>query len=90
MLRSWVRSPGTGEEVLYQEGRLGTIYSAEDLIELVRSRIEDRRCEGLVIFSGTVPLLDGRFIAGDGFRGELHDPRSGRSLVCAYRPVPLR
>jgi hypothetical protein len=90
VLRSWVRSPETGEEVLYQEGRLGTIYSAEDLIELVRSRIRDRQCEGLVIFSGTVPLLDGRFVASDLFRGELHDPRTGRCLVCSYRPVPLR
>jgi hypothetical protein len=89
LLRGWVRSPETGEEILYQEGSLRTILAAVELIELVRSRIRDRRCDGLVIFSGTLPILGGKIISGDGFRGELLDSRTGRSLSCSYRTTRL-
>jgi len=88
-LRSWVRSPENGPEVLYQEGRLATILAAETLIDLVRARIKDERWDGLVIFSGTVPMVAGKIIYGSEFRCELRDPRSRRSLTCGYRAVPV-
>ena len=83
-LRSWVRATAADPEVLYQEARLGAILSAETLLELVRSRIRDQQEEGLVIFSGTVPLRTGHTIYGESFRGELLDPRTGRNLSFAY------
>jgi hypothetical protein len=90
-LRSWVRAPGNenGAEILYQEGSLGTILAADTLIDLVRARIKDERRDGLVIFSGTVPLVAGKIIYSSEFRCELRDPRSGRSLSCSYRAVPV-
>jgi hypothetical protein len=89
ILQSWVRSPETGQEVLYQKGLLGTILPPEELIAMVRARIKDHRGDGLVIFSGTVPVVGGKLISSTEFRSELLDPRSGRSLSCAYRVVPL-
>jgi hypothetical protein len=88
-LTSWVRSPNTGLEVVYQQGSLGTILSADELLDRVRSRIKDDCCEGLVIFSGTLPLVAGSLIYTPEFRCELLDLRTGRSLSCAYRAVPL-
>jgi hypothetical protein len=88
-LRSWVRAPENGQEVLYQEGTLGTILPPEELIDLVRARLKDERCEGLVLFSGTVPMVTGKIIYSSEFRCELRDPRNGRSLSCGYRAVPV-
>jgi hypothetical protein len=89
LLQSRVRPAGGSEDVLYQKATLRALLHPEALIDLVRSRLSDRQCEGLVIYSGTIPLLTGRVIPGDSFCGELTDPRSERSLVCAYSPVPL-
>ncbi len=90
VLSSWVRSPETGLETLYQQGPLGMILSADDLLALIRPRIKDECCEGLVIFSGTLPLVAGKIHYGTEFRCELLDPRTRRSLSCAYRAVPLQ
>ena len=83
VMRSWAKPVG-GDEVLYQEGALGKIISAEDLMELVKSRLVDGDARGLVIFSGTVAVLAKEMICGEAFRVELADPRSGRSLACRY------
>jgi hypothetical protein len=40
--------------------------------------------EGLVVFSGTIPTLGGKFICGDRFRVELRNPHTDRSLECNY------
>jgi hypothetical protein len=89
VIRSWVRWTAAQEEVLYQQASLGAIISAEDLIELIRSRLADRCCDGLVIYSGTFPVLTGKIQFHDCFRGELFDPRSERRLIFAYRAAPL-
>jgi hypothetical protein len=89
ILESWVRSPETGQEILYQKGLLGTILPPEELIAMVRARIKDQWGAGLVIFSGTIPVVGGKLISSTEFRGELLDPRSSRALSCAYRVVPL-
>jgi hypothetical protein len=85
-----VRSPETGIEFVYQQGTLGAILSADDLLTRVRSRIKDEQYEGLVIFSGTLPLVAGKIVYTPEFRCELLDPRTGRSLSCAYRAAPLQ
>ena len=81
VLSSWVRSPETGLETLYQQGSLGTILSADELLALIRPRIKDQHCEGLVIFSGTLPLVGGKIIYSSEFRCELLDPRRAFALL---------
>jgi hypothetical protein len=83
-LQSWVRLGESDEEVLYQEASLATIISPDDMISLVKSRIMDGQCDGLVIFSGTVPLLTNEIVHGCYFRGVLTDPRLDRVLRCEY------
>ncbi|MBI3462018.1 MAG: DUF2848 family protein [Planctomycetes bacterium] len=84
VLQSWVRSGGA-EEVLYQQGTLGSILPPGELLDFVFSRMQDPGREGLVVYSGTIPLLGGHMIAADQFRTELRNPRTGRRLWCSYR-----
>lgn len=88
-LRSWVRRSDGDEEVLYQEAPLRSILSPTEMVDLVRSRVEEREADGLVIYSGTIPILGGEIICGDSFRAELLDPRTGRRLACNYKVVRL-
>jgi hypothetical protein len=87
LLQSWVRRDHGDEEILYQKASLGSILSAANLLELVKSRMDDwlDGKEGLVIFSGTIPTLTKDFIYGSSFRGELIDSRLNRMLTCDYR-----
>jgi hypothetical protein len=87
LLQSWVKRDHGDEEILYQKAYLGSILSAADLLELVKSKMDDWSDgkEGLVIFSGTVPTLTNDFIYGSSFRGELIDSRLNRMLTCDYR-----
>ncbi len=82
VLQSWVRRGGN--EVLYQKATLGTILPPRQLLDFVWSRMKSPCQEGLVVFSGTIPMLGGKFIGGDRFRVELQNPRTGQSLECAY------
>jgi hypothetical protein len=84
LIQSWVRPAGTGEEVLYQKAPLATILSAETIMSLVESKLVGSAKDGLVIFSGTVPILTGEVICGDTFRCELRNPRTGGFLRCEY------
>jgi hypothetical protein len=88
-LRSWVRTGESDEEILYQEASLGTIISAPDLIALIRSRLRGNSADGLVLFSGTVPVLTSEMVYGNYFRSELTDPQTGASLVCEYHVRPM-
>lgn len=85
VLRSWVTSGGT--RALYQEGRLSQMMTPEDLVALVRERAGGGA--GTVIYSGTLALVGGTFIAGERFEVELADERRGRALRCDYRVRPL-
>ncbi|MFC1904574.1 DUF2848 family protein [Chloroflexota bacterium] len=82
MLRSWVEKGG--QRIAYQEAKLSSIMSAEDIIAFVRSKVKDENLKGTVIYSGTVPSLSGEIIYGDGFEAELHNPHTNRSLKCKY------
>jgi hypothetical protein len=89
LLQSWTRATAAEKDMLYQKAPLRAILSAEALLELVRARVKDRELDGLVIYSGTVPVVGGKLIYGEHFRAELHDPRTERTLRCAYRAVRL-
>ena len=84
LLQSWVRPNGSNGEVLYQKAPLATILSAEKIMELVESKLVGGGRDGLVIFSGTIPILTGEVICGDHFRCELLNPRTGGLLRCEY------
>ncbi|MBI2209796.1 MAG: DUF2848 family protein [Deltaproteobacteria bacterium] len=82
VLRSWVGE--SGREELYQEGRLSALLSPEDLLGTLRGRLGEL-VDGAVIFTGTIPLIGGRFAPRPYFETELVDESAGRSLRCAYR-----
>jgi hypothetical protein len=85
ILQSWVRPQEGADEVLYQKALLRTIMTPKELIDLIHSRSSDRLTEGLVIFSGTVPILTHEMIYGVSFRCELSDPKMNRKLSCEYK-----
>jgi len=82
VLRSWVGE--SGREQLYQEGRMSAVLSPEDLLAILRRRLE-KLVDGAVIFTGTIPLIGGRFVPRPRFEAELFDESTGHSLRCVYR-----
>ncbi len=70
LLQSWVKPTEGDEWSLYQKDLLGTIISAAELIHLVKSRLKDSKCDGLVIFSGTIPTEAKEMVFGCGFRSD--------------------
>ena len=84
VLQSWTRTSHNSNPILYQKGPLAKILSARELVNLVKSRMPDDDCEGLVIFSGTIPILTKEMIYGSTFRCELLDPVLNRQLSCEY------
>ena len=64
---------------------VGQSTNGRQLLELVESRLADSGHDGLVLFSGTIPLLGGHLKTADHFRAVLRNPYSGRELHCGYR-----
>ncbi len=83
VLRSWVEKGG--QRILYQQAKLASIMSVDDIISFVRSQVVDGNLEGTVIYSGTVAALNDKIIYGDSFEVELHNPQTNDSLWCRYR-----
>ncbi|NIM45994.1 MAG: DUF2848 domain-containing protein [Nitrososphaeria archaeon] len=72
-----------GKRLLYQEAALSSLITVETLLAHVdRERFGDK---GLVLFSGTVPLLTKNFIYADEFEVEMSDPRLNRRMSHRYR-----
>jgi hypothetical protein len=84
VLQSWVAPKAADAEVLYQRAPLRSILPPEELLALVKSRLGNVS-DGLVLYSGTVPIVTGAVIYGESFRAELTDPCSGNKLSCRYR-----
>jgi len=85
ILQSKVTKADGGETILYQKAPLESIISATELMELVKSKMIDDLADGLVIFSGTLPVLTDEIIYGSHFRCELIDQRKDRFLACEYQ-----
>jgi hypothetical protein len=83
ILRSWVKDP-IGEKTIYQESALATMMTPEDIMAFVRGRVDDRKLEGLLIFSGTVPLIPESPNFGDYFEAELAHPGTRQKINCKY------
>lgn len=83
-LRGWVGANGAQPPTLYQDGPLARMLGPDDLLAYVRSRLPGP-LGNAIVFSGTLPLLDGQFRPGSSFACELHDPHRDRALRCEYR-----
>jgi hypothetical protein len=81
VLRSWVWEGHN--RIAYQEATLAAMLHPNDLIALT-TEVVNGGLEGLVLFSGTVPLLTGGFVFGGRFAAELFDPRRELSLHVDY------
>jgi hypothetical protein len=81
ILRSWI-----DDGVLYQEGTLSGLMSAQKLTSKAEPPLQD----GTLIFCGTFGAIGGVRPAGE-FRYELVDPVVGRAIGGRYeiRPLPL-
>lgn len=73
-----------GRERLYQNGTLAMLLPARTLLDCVFQRWPDRTREGLVIYSGTIPLAGKPVGDAAQFRCALADPATGRRLECRY------
>ncbi|MDI6754985.1 MAG: DUF2848 family protein [Thermodesulfobacteriota bacterium] len=83
ILRSWVKNE-RGEKVLYQEAPLSALMSPEDLMKFVQNSLDDGNLDGVVIFSGTIPILTEKIHYSGYFEVELDDPATARRIQCAY------
>lgn len=70
-------------ERLYQEASAKAMLRPEEILALAEPQTP-LPTEPLVLFLGTVPLIDGHFHFGTYFRAELRDPAHDRSLICEY------
>jgi hypothetical protein len=84
VLRSFVREHPDSEEILYQNAPLSSMMPAGELMSFAFDRLGSGGRKGLVLYSGTIPVLTHGFVYGSHFRGELVDPRRAQSLSCAY------
>lgn len=80
-IRSWAIKDG--QKSIYQESTLGSILQPADLIQLVHQQL-NYRISGIVLFSGTPPLLTGEMVFADRFEAELLDASFKRKIAVEY------
>ncbi len=83
-LNSW--QTVDGEEVPYQQGKLADILPVETILKELNERVGG--IDNCVIFSGTVPVLNG-FRYGSNFRYEMADAVLGRKLTSDYNVISI-
>lgn len=83
-LNSW--QTVDGEEVPYQQGKLADILPVETILKELNERVGG--IDNCVIFSGTVPVLNG-FRYGSNFRYEMADAVLGRKLTSDYNVIAI-
>lgn len=84
VLKSYVMD--NGHRRLYQSSTAGHILPVDDIITCVAKQSR-RSLDEAIIFSGTVPLIDGAMCYAPRFEAELSDPRTGRTLSARYDVV---
>jgi hypothetical protein len=97
LLQSWVvleDQQSAEEKILYQQTRLATMLSPQQLLLKVsrafgRQELDLQALDGLVLYSGTTPILTGEMLFGAQFFGELYDPVDDRKISCGYRIAAL-
>ncbi len=83
-LNSW--QTVDGRELPYQKGTLADILPVDTILGELNSRVGN--INNCVIFSGTVPVLDG-FHYGSNFRYEMVDEVLGRKLASDYNVIAI-
>lgn len=85
ILRSWISgSENPDSEILYQEGTLGAVMPISDIIAGVPNSAPER----IALWTGTVPTIGG-LRQSRGFRAEIHDPVTEKTIGLAYEVAPL-
>lgn len=83
MLRSFAGTEGQGYDPgPYQEGPAASLLDPDEILDLVATRT-GRGLDGVLVFSGTLPLA-GELVYAPRFRVELRDELRGASLEVAY------
>jgi hypothetical protein len=77
-----------GEEIPYQEGRLGLLLNPSELLSFVKSKMSGP-LENLVVFSGTMGMLTGEFVFAEKFSAQFIDEKLNRSIEIAYDIKPI-
>ena len=77
-----------GEEITYQEGRLGLLLNPSELMSFVKTKIPGP-FDALVIFSGTMGMLTDDFVFAEKFSAQIIDEKLNRRLEIAYDIKPL-
>lgn len=85
-LRAWVEEGG--QRKLYQEGGLASMLRPEEVVEKVKSHTVGDM-DGMIIFAGTPPILDGKFCFHDRFEMEMADEKNGKAIKWSYSSRPL-
>lgn len=80
-MRSWMIVNGEKKE--YQTGTLGEFLHPKELIKIITER--GYYSEDLMVFCGTLPIVTGEFIYGDGFSAELYDALTDRKIQLDYK-----
>jgi hypothetical protein len=77
-----------GEEIPYQEGRLGLLLNPSELLSFVKSKILGP-LENLVVFSGTMGMLTGEFVFAEKFLAQCIDETLNRRIEISYQINPI-
>jgi hypothetical protein len=73
-----------GESTRYQEGKLGLLLNPSELMAFVQGKL-GTPLRDTIIFSGTMGMLGGEFLYGEGLFAELIDGQLNRRLGIDYR-----
>lgn len=83
ILRSWIQDDKE-KRILYQEAPLAAVMAPEDLMGFVQGRMDEKRLDGVVIYSGTIPVILNQIYYSHSFEAELYHPGHGKRLTCTY------
>ncbi len=84
VIRSWVHESGDSEPRLYQESSVAELLDVRAWTEVLSKRLGDRT-DGVVLFSGTVPVFGGALVCGESYAIGLEDPVLRREIRYSYR-----
>lgn len=83
VLRSWV------DGRLYQEVRADAFLAPEDMISILRERVDGVPARDFTVFGGTIVSVDKALGFGATWRYQLDDPTSERSIEAEYQVVDI-
>jgi hypothetical protein len=86
IMKAWIKKDDKRQ--LYQEGKLGEMLRPEELIEKVRLRVSGD-LTGMVIYSGTFPIIGGELSFSPYFEVELIDEHLKRQIQHVYNAKPI-